>query len=150
MELTILTAVIAIFTALVWRVYSRMRFMMGAQRSHTARLVQLEARRDGIKLVWRDAMVEPPPSTALHRHDMRFETIYFMIPEDQRQSRSYWQSIKHFWPADLGCGQNSPQPAPRRRHREGAQLTAGLRGTFIAEVHRSRRDRPRPRVRDLH
>ena len=62
----LLTATIALFTYLVWKVYERIAWLTGAMETHSELMLRIEAcrgvRDEPIKLLWWDPTIEDPPS----------------------------------------------------------------------------------------
>ncbi len=92
--IAVLTAVIALFTFLVWRVYRRIEWLTGAMESHSVLQLRLEAAKvvnsDGqpCRVVWWDPDIEPTPSTPQHGQEAQLNQIYLYIPPHLRRNRN--------------------------------------------------------------
>lgn len=90
----VLTAVIAFFAFLVWRVYARIEWFTGSMESHSETMLRIEAKRGmndkPIKLVWWDPTIEPPPIKREHGQEVDMEIIYVFLPPGQRKNKPTW------------------------------------------------------------
>lgn len=73
---TIATVVIAVFTALVWKISKRMEWLTGAMESHSALLLRMEAENKGIAMEWWDPSIEDIPGEGQHREPCKIRKIY--------------------------------------------------------------------------
>jgi len=101
--LALLTAVIALFTYLVWRVYRRIEWLTGAMESHSAILLRLEAARSvsptgqPVKVIWWDPDIEPPPITPEHGKEAQVNEVYVYLPPRLRRNRQAWWRKAWYW-----------------------------------------------------
>ena len=92
----LLTAFIALFTFLVWKVYERIAWLTGAMESHAELMLRIEAKRgiagQPIKVLWWDPTLESPPIKREHGQEANLEPIYCFIPPSDRRVRETWQA----------------------------------------------------------
>jgi len=91
-----LTALIALFTFLVWKVYERIAWLTGAMETHSDLMLRIEAKRgingSPIKLIWWDPTIEKPPGKREHRQEVDLDTIYCYLPPGERQVQRSWRA----------------------------------------------------------
>ena len=86
-----LTAVVALFTYLVWRVYCRIAWLTGAMESHSTQFLRLEAAKsvnpDGTpcQVIWWDPDVGAPPTHPAHGEVAEVKRIYLYLPPHLRR-----------------------------------------------------------------
>ena len=92
----LLTAIIAFFTFLVWKVYERIAWLTGAMESHSDLMLKIEAKRGingaPIRLVWWDPTLESPPIKREHGQEINLATIYCYLPPSERRLQEIWQT----------------------------------------------------------
>ena len=92
----LLTAFIALFTFLVWKVYERIASLTGAMESHTELMLRIEARRgiagEPVKVIWWDPTLESPPIERKHGQEANLDTIYCFVPLSERRVIETWQT----------------------------------------------------------
>jgi len=92
----LLTAIIAAFTFLVWKVYERIASLTGAMESHSDLMLRIEAKRGingaPIRLVWWDPTLESPPVKREHGQEIDLDTIYCYLPPSERRLQEPWQT----------------------------------------------------------
>ena len=99
--IAILTAVIALFTYLMWRVYRRIEWLTGAMESHSVLMLRLEAARSvaesgqPVKVIWWDPDIEPPPIRPEHGHEAKLNEIYLYLPPRLRRNRQ--SKVRRVW-----------------------------------------------------
>ena len=91
------TGLIALFTVLIWRTYSRLNWLVGAQASHSNLMLQLEAAKADIELVWWDPSIEPFPVDGAHRQRVDRTKIYIGLPERLRKSPATYRESLARW-----------------------------------------------------
>ena len=94
--MVLLTAVIALFTFLVWKVYERIAWLTGAMETHSDLMLRIEAKRgindSPIKVVWWDPTIEKPPGKREHGKEVELNTIYCYLPPRERRVQPSWCS----------------------------------------------------------
>ena len=92
----LLTALIASFTFLVWKVYERIAWMTGAMESHAELMLRIEAKRgiagEPIKVLWWDPTLESPPIKREHGQEANLDAIYCFVPLPERRVHETWQA----------------------------------------------------------
>ncbi|MGE0383434.1 MAG: hypothetical protein AB7Q97_01810 [Gammaproteobacteria bacterium] len=92
----LLTAIIAFFTFLVWKVYERIAWLTGAMESHSDIMLRIEAKRgineEPIRLVWWDPTIESLPTKQEHGSEIELKTIYCYLPPRLRHVQPTWKS----------------------------------------------------------
>jgi hypothetical protein len=96
--LVLLTAVIAVFTYLVWLVYDRIGWLTGSMESYAAWMLRIEAARGvsgpPIEVVWWDPTIEPFPFSGAHGQPADVNRIYLAVPlRYRRQPRTLTQRL---------------------------------------------------------
>ena len=96
--LVILTAVIALFTYLVWLVYDRIAWLTGSMESYSAVLLRLEAARGinntPVEVIWWDPTLERFPFTGAHGSPASLDRIYLAVPlRYRRRQRTLWDKL---------------------------------------------------------
>ena len=88
----ILTAVIALFTFLVWKVYRRIGWLTGAMESHSdlALLLQARSANPPVEVVWWDSTIEPLPIPE-HGEPRRLDRIFVKLPPPLRAQQPTWK-----------------------------------------------------------
>jgi hypothetical protein len=98
---TLITAVIAVFTYLVWRVYRRIEWLTGALESHSVLFLRLEAARSvsetgqPVKVVWWDPDIDQVPVRPEHKKETKVTEIYLYLPPRLRRNRQ--SRLRRVW-----------------------------------------------------
>jgi hypothetical protein len=85
---TIATVVIAVFTALVWKINRRMEWLTGAMESHSALMLRMEAEKKEIEIEWWDPSIEDFPREGKHQEPCKIQKIYVAIQPNLRKYQS--------------------------------------------------------------
>jgi|GEM_PF-3310640 len=85
---TIATVVIAVFTALVWKINRRMEWLTGAMESHSALMLRMEAEKKEIEIEWWDPSIEDFPREGKHQEPCKIKKIYVAIQPNLRKYQS--------------------------------------------------------------
>jgi hypothetical protein len=99
--IAVLTAVIALFTFLVWRVYRRIEWLTGAMETHSALQLRLEAAKvispngQQVRVVWWDPDIAPPPVTPEHGKEAEINQVYLYLPPKLR--RNHKKLTRRLW-----------------------------------------------------
>ncbi|MGD8617913.1 MAG: hypothetical protein PVH54_01860 [Gammaproteobacteria bacterium] len=85
---TIATVIIAVFTALVWKINRRMEWLSGAMESHSTLILRMEAEKRGIEMEWWDPSIEEFPREGRHQDPCKINKIYLGIhPKFRKKSQ---------------------------------------------------------------
>lgn len=78
----------------MWKVYASIAWLTGAMETHSAIMLQIEAKRGingtPIKLVAWDPTFEAPPIKWEHGQEIEVKTIYVCLPLGQRKNKPLW------------------------------------------------------------
>jgi len=94
-----LTFVIALFTCLVWRTYSRIAWLTGSMETHSDLMLRLQALKGGadgkpIDLVWWDPNIADPPGVREHDKPVDMNRIHiFLPPKLRRKKPPLWKRL---------------------------------------------------------
>jgi len=84
----IATVIIAVFTALVWKINKRMEWLSSAAESHSALILRMEAEKRGIEMEWWDPSIEDFPREGRHQEPCKINKIYLGIhPKLQKKNQ---------------------------------------------------------------
>lgn len=98
----IATAIMAIFTVLVWRTYRRIEWWTGSMDSYSSLLLRIEASRGvgmgedkrPVELVWWDPNIGGRnPGVGLHNAPIDLRKIHIFLPREFRQKASTWKRL---------------------------------------------------------
>jgi len=85
------TFLLAFVTFCVWRSQLRIEWFTGAMENHSDQMRQMEARKQGIKMIWWDKTVAPFPFEGSHSAEINLTEIYVGIPLRYRHKQpSVW------------------------------------------------------------
>ena len=81
------TIVMAVFTALVWKINRRMEWLTGAMESHSETMMKLTAQEKGIPMELWDPSEEPLPRRYGHKEPYTLDKIYIGVHPALRKSQ---------------------------------------------------------------
>src|SRR5262245_21634256 len=89
--MVILTAIIALLTYLVWKVYERIAWLTGAMETHSDLMLRIEALRGvnnkPIELIWWDPTIAAPPVQMEHGKPVEMNRIHIYLPLKLRRHK---------------------------------------------------------------
>lgn len=107
---TLAIVVIAVFTALVWKINKRMEWLTAAMESHAQKMLEIKAHDNNIPVELWDPSIEPFPPAAGHREPCMLDKIYIGIPPEMRKNpppsfsyqlglfvRDFWEKPREWW-----------------------------------------------------
>jgi hypothetical protein len=81
------TAVIAWFTVTISRLNRTLTDLTGAMESHSTIMMRLEARRQGVPVVWWDPTQARTPCNPRHDTPAELKRIYLFLPRELRAQK---------------------------------------------------------------
>jgi hypothetical protein len=88
----------AILTYLIFKANNRLTGLTGAMETHSQLMLMLEAKKQGVDVIWWDPFFEGPnkkwPRHASHNTKARIKEIFIGLPESRRRKHSIFSRLK--------------------------------------------------------
>jgi hypothetical protein len=81
------TVAVAVYAYRSWKVSKGIETYTSMAETHSEMLLKLEAKRNGIPIVWWDPTIEAPPVGWKHGKEIELEQIRFYIPKKLRKNK---------------------------------------------------------------
>lgn len=107
---TVATVIIAVFTALVWKLCKRIEWLTGAMETHADSILKIQAHIHDIPVELWDPSIEDFPRKQGHKEPYTLEKIYIGIHPELRKNpppslsyqlglfvRDFWEKPRECW-----------------------------------------------------